>query len=207
MPYHRARYYHPHLRRFLNEDPVGFDGGLNWYAYAEGNPVTGIDPVGLWNLWNPLTWGLPSNPDENPYNPFDSSGEWSATTEGAKKGAAAYADGIIPFVDPFKDAGVYDVCRDKGTNIALWLGANVGRDALLTITGAGIASKFSGPLSRLPLVGKGGQVFGRAGFGGQSVLDAGAVRTGWGWNGARDVFRVSWSTPGNRTWWNHFDIF
>ena len=43
----RARFYNPHLCRFINPDPAGFAGGLNWYAYADGNPVTAIDPFGL----------------------------------------------------------------------------------------------------------------------------------------------------------------
>jgi len=37
--YMRARYYNPYICRFINPDPVGFAGGLNWYAYAYGNPV------------------------------------------------------------------------------------------------------------------------------------------------------------------------
>jgi hypothetical protein len=43
----RARYYNPYLCRFLNADPSGFGGGLNFYAYADGNPVSLIDPFGL----------------------------------------------------------------------------------------------------------------------------------------------------------------
>jgi hypothetical protein len=43
----RARYYNPYLCRFLNADPAGFSGGLNFYAYADGNPVSLIDPFGL----------------------------------------------------------------------------------------------------------------------------------------------------------------
>jgi RHS repeat-associated protein len=42
----RARYYHPHLCRFLSEDPIGFDGGMNWYAYVEGMPLVANDPNG-----------------------------------------------------------------------------------------------------------------------------------------------------------------
>ena len=49
--YHRARYYHPELRRFLNQDTVlgsiGTHAGMNRFAYTNGNPVTGIDPFGL----------------------------------------------------------------------------------------------------------------------------------------------------------------
>jgi len=44
---HRARYYNPYLCRFLNPDPAGFKGGLNHYAYANGNPISYIDPFGL----------------------------------------------------------------------------------------------------------------------------------------------------------------
>lgn len=43
----RARYYNPYLCRFLNADPSGFAGGLNHYAYANGNPVSMMDPFGL----------------------------------------------------------------------------------------------------------------------------------------------------------------
>jgi RHS repeat-associated protein len=45
--YMRARYYNPYLCRFINPDPAGFGGGLNWYCYADGNPVSMIDPFGL----------------------------------------------------------------------------------------------------------------------------------------------------------------
>ena len=43
----RARYYNPYLCRFLNPDPAGFGGGLNWYCYADGNPISMVDPFGL----------------------------------------------------------------------------------------------------------------------------------------------------------------
>ncbi len=43
----RARYYNPYLCRFINPDPSGFAGGLNWYAFADGNPISLIDPFGL----------------------------------------------------------------------------------------------------------------------------------------------------------------
>ncbi len=39
----RARYYDPHTQRFLTADPSGFSGGLNWYLYANGNPLMYVD--------------------------------------------------------------------------------------------------------------------------------------------------------------------
>lgn len=44
--YYRARYYDPKTGRFTGEDPIGFDGGVNFYAYASGNPPTAVDPSG-----------------------------------------------------------------------------------------------------------------------------------------------------------------
>lgn len=43
-----ARYYHPGLRRFASSDPIGMAGGINTYAFVENNPVTFVDPSGLW---------------------------------------------------------------------------------------------------------------------------------------------------------------
>lgn len=45
--YMRARYYHPRLMRFINADPIRFDGGMNWYAFANGNPLSFTDPSGF----------------------------------------------------------------------------------------------------------------------------------------------------------------
>ncbi|OHX34394.1 hypothetical protein BJL95_17130 [Methylomonas sp. LWB] len=45
--YMRARYYDANLGRFISEDPIGHNGGLNLYAYVGGNPVMAVDPSGL----------------------------------------------------------------------------------------------------------------------------------------------------------------
>jgi RHS repeat-associated protein len=51
--YMRARYYNPYICRFINPDPAGFAGGLNWYSYADGNPVSIVDPFGLQGIPSP----------------------------------------------------------------------------------------------------------------------------------------------------------
>jgi RHS repeat-associated protein len=45
--YVRARYYDPRTRRFLSEDPIGLDGGINEYAFVGGDPINSSDPSGL----------------------------------------------------------------------------------------------------------------------------------------------------------------
>jgi len=40
-----ARFYWPEVGRFVSQDPIG--DGVNWYTYAEDNPVVWVDPTGL----------------------------------------------------------------------------------------------------------------------------------------------------------------
>ncbi|MDO9234166.1 MAG: RHS repeat-associated core domain-containing protein [Methylotenera sp.] len=45
--YYRARYYDTDIGRFISEDPLGFEVGINFYAYVNNNPVNANDPSGL----------------------------------------------------------------------------------------------------------------------------------------------------------------
>ena len=42
----RMRWYDPVTGRWLSKDPIGLSGGLNLYAFCEGNPILRIDPQG-----------------------------------------------------------------------------------------------------------------------------------------------------------------
>jgi RHS repeat-associated protein len=46
--YNYHRYYDPKIGRYLTADPVGIEGGINFFSYAENNPVNLIDPLGLY---------------------------------------------------------------------------------------------------------------------------------------------------------------
>jgi RHS repeat-associated protein len=47
LRYYRFRYFDPTIGRFISEDPIGFDGGINFYQYVQNNPSLLIDPFGL----------------------------------------------------------------------------------------------------------------------------------------------------------------
>jgi RHS repeat-associated protein len=45
--FYRSRYYSPLLHRFISQDPIGFFGGINMYAYVGNSPTNLRDPSGL----------------------------------------------------------------------------------------------------------------------------------------------------------------
>ena len=71
--YMRARYYSPEMKRFINADIVA--GGisnaitLNRFAYANGNPVSFVDPFGL-SVWDDIAsaWNTATNVFENAWD-------------------------------------------------------------------------------------------------------------------------------------------
>jgi uncharacterized protein RhaS with RHS repeats len=42
------------LKRFISEDPIGLEGGMNVYGYVDGTPTQFVDPLGLWAVGDPL---------------------------------------------------------------------------------------------------------------------------------------------------------
>ncbi|EAP3044689.1 RHS repeat protein, partial [Salmonella enterica] len=61
LHYNLFRYYAPECGRFVSQDPIGLNGGINLYQYAP-NPLSWVDPL-----------GLSGEPIGSENNPFDSS--------------------------------------------------------------------------------------------------------------------------------------
>ncbi len=50
LMYYPARWYDPAQARFVSEDPIGLEGGINLYAYVANDSVNYTDPLGLKRL-------------------------------------------------------------------------------------------------------------------------------------------------------------
>ncbi len=46
--YNINRDYNPKTGRYIESDPIGFDGGVNSYGYVAGNPLGAVDELGLY---------------------------------------------------------------------------------------------------------------------------------------------------------------
>lgn len=107
----RARYYSPYLMRFLNADPIGFGGGSNWFAYADGNPISMSDPFGLEAAQNDFFGQVMDRingaVDSMWSARMDPNGAAAAGLDRIIDGGLRQGSPILAPVEPFKAAGAY----------------------------------------------------------------------------------------------------
>jgi|GEM_PF-3786868 len=65
--YFYQRYYSTNAGRFTNEDPIQFDGGINFYSFVENNPIYLTDPMGTSPFTGALPWLGRALTKANPY--------------------------------------------------------------------------------------------------------------------------------------------
>ncbi|HNQ91127.1 MAG TPA: RHS repeat-associated core domain-containing protein, partial [Verrucomicrobiota bacterium] len=144
--YYGYRFYEPSLQRWLDQDPIGEQGGINPCNYVGNDPLNRIDALGLW-WWDGgcIEWGVggllglkgvPGTADE----------AWSGFAEGWSKGGQGvindFTGGLFDseyglFYDSFddldKDAFGSGITHDG----AFRLGSGAGRFAEAALLAAG----------------------------------------------------------------------
>jgi RHS repeat-associated protein len=161
----RARQYDPAIGAFTAPDPAGATGVSASYVYADANPLTGMDPMGLFG-WGDITGAA--------------SAVWDTATEVAPvvqsiAGAGALALSVVPGAQPVAAvlgavalaAGVVTTIDAALGAISVCTGATKGScgDAII---GTAMAAAFSLPPLGLGRATAGGRQFFRGARAGES---------------------------------------
>ncbi|PJK05398.1 hypothetical protein CO612_03985 [Lysobacteraceae bacterium NML71-0210] len=108
------RDYDASIGRYLQPDPIGLEGGINPYAYVDGNPISFVDPEGLQFL--PYTRNLNTRSTSGRRIPDDVALQLNYYWAGATTGAAisvygAYTISGAAIAAPETTATAINICR------------------------------------------------------------------------------------------------
>jgi len=120
--YARNRTYNAALGRWLQRDPIGYGGGVNFYEYAKDGPGSRFDPLGLMSAMDWVTPGAHYKPGRGTFRKVSSFGlgrnqsailihfqpsqDWTKGCVCTKIGFVQYErDAFYSWVDPFTGFG------------------------------------------------------------------------------------------------------
>jgi RHS repeat-associated protein len=122
--YYRARIYSPHLGRFLQSDPIGYEDSMCLYLYCENNPIIFVDPYGELPEW---AWRLLAKTPTAPQGATDFvAGMGDNLSFGATK-LIREAGGFNDQVNT--DSGIYKAGEWTGTALSTSIGVAGGLKA------------------------------------------------------------------------------
>ncbi|MDP1614568.1 MAG: RHS repeat-associated core domain-containing protein, partial [Methylococcales bacterium] len=117
--YYRARYYDTNTGRFISEDPLGFEAGINFYAYVNNNPINANDPSG--EVLNLLIGGGTSVLLGGGIRYVTSGGDWNAVFDknaiALDAGLGAVGAGIISKINTVYKLNEINQLTNAGRNL------------------------------------------------------------------------------------------
>jgi RHS repeat-associated protein len=124
------REYNARQGRYIQSDPIGLAGGINTFAYVEGNPLDNFDPMGLWSVsfdfFSEYGWGITLGYDTKTCQPFVSV-------------RAGRGDNFAMSIDPNGSRLGDPTYRGAGSTFGVFAQAGVG--ASVAGLGAGVEAK------------------------------------------------------------------
>jgi len=90
------RDYNARRGRYMQSDPIGLYGGINTYAYVNGNPLSYTDPEGLFPWWA-IGWGVANGLMTGYQRWLDPCASWGQIGRDVAGGfASGFIAGIVP---------------------------------------------------------------------------------------------------------------